>query len=73
MRPSRTKLIYPPPRPPCAGCFNASKVLTWFRQKNYYKSNIYLDGLDKLRTKIVGLIGAHAMHLYKIQKSGVGV
>tara|TARA_R110002167_G_scaffold91458_1_gene245997 strand:+ start:37308 stop:37892 length:585 start_codon:yes stop_codon:yes gene_type:complete len=27
----RTKLIYPPPRPPCAGCFNASKKLTSFR------------------------------------------
>jgi hypothetical protein len=33
IRPSRTKLIFPPLRPPCTGCFNASMELTSFRLK----------------------------------------
>ncbi len=42
-------------------------------EETYDKAKVYLDGLDKLRTKIIGLIGGHSMHLYKIQKSAFGV
>ncbi len=42
-------------------------------EETYDKTNIYLDGLDKLRTKIINLIGGHSLHLYNIQKSSVGV
>ena len=42
-------------------------------EETYDKTHIYLDGLDNLRAKIISLIGGHAMYLYKIQKSGVGV
>jgi transposase len=42
-------------------------------EETYDKTNIYLDGLDKLRTKIITLIGGHSLHLYNIQRSSVGV
>ena len=42
-------------------------------EETYDKTNIYLDGLDKLRTKIINLIGGHSLHLYNIQKSSVAV
>ena len=42
-------------------------------EENYNKTNIYLDGFDELRTKIITLIGVHSLHLYNIQKSSVGV
>ncbi|MFT4940703.1 MAG: hypothetical protein ACI88A_003761 [Paraglaciecola sp.] len=29
--------------------------------------------MDKVRTKIINLIGGHPLHLYNIQKSSVGV
>ncbi|MFT4746429.1 MAG: hypothetical protein ACI8XG_000502 [Congregibacter sp.] len=29
---------------------------------------IYLDGIDKLRTKIINLTGGHSLYLYNIQK-----
>ena len=37
-------------------------------EETYYKTNVYLDGFDELRTKIVSLIGGHSLHLYNIQK-----
>jgi transposase len=39
----------------------------------YDKTSIYLDGFDKLREKIIHLIGGHSLTLYNIQKNGVGV
>jgi transposase len=38
----------------------------------YGKTSIYLDGFNKLREKIIHLIGGHSLHLYNIQKNGVG-
>jgi hypothetical protein len=35
-------------------------------EETYDKTNIYLDGLDKLRTKIINLIGGHSLYLYNI-------
>jgi transposase len=42
-------------------------------EETYDKTNIYLDGLDRLRTKNINLIGGHSLYLYNIQKSSVGV
>jgi transposase len=42
-------------------------------EETYDKTNIYLDGLDRLSTKIINLIGGRSLHLYNIQKSSVGV
>jgi hypothetical protein len=33
------------------------------------KTKIYLDGLGKLRTKIINLTGGHLLRLDKVQKS----
>jgi hypothetical protein len=33
------------------------------------KTKIYLDGLDKLRTKIINLTEGHSLRLDKVQKS----
>jgi hypothetical protein len=41
-------------------------------EETYDKTNIYLDGLDKLRKKIIKLIGGHWLHLYNIQKVAWG-
>jgi transposase len=42
-------------------------------EETYDKTDIYLDGLDELRIKIINLIGGNSLHLYNIQKSGVGI
>lgn len=39
----------------------------------YNKTSIYLDAFDKLREKIIHLIGGHSLTLYNIQKTGMGV
>ena len=39
----------------------------------YNKTSIYLDGFDKLREKIIHLIGGHSLQLYNIQKTCAGV
>ena len=63
---------------------NASPTLRWVFQcfeginliettQAYDKKDIYLDGYDHLREKIIRMIGGRAMHLYNIQKSGLGV
>jgi transposase len=52
-------------------CFEGINLVQ--TEETYDKTNIYLDGLDKLRTKIINLIGGHSLYLYNIQKSSVGV
>ncbi len=42
-------------------------------EETYDKTKIYLYRLDKVRIKIIHLIGGHSLHLYNIQKSSVGV
>jgi transposase len=37
------------------------------------KTEVYLDGFDHLRAKIIRMIGGNAMHLYNIQKSDLVV
>ena len=41
--------------------------------EKYDNTSFYLDGFDKLREKIILLIGGHSLQLYNIQKNGVGV
>jgi transposase len=52
-------------------CFEGINLVQ--TEETYDKTNIYLDGLDRLRTKIINLIGGHSLHLYNIQRSSVGV
>jgi hypothetical protein len=52
-------------------CFEGINLVQ--TEETYDKTNVYLDGFDELRTKIVSLIVGHSLHLYNIQKSGVGV
>jgi transposase len=52
-------------------CFEGINLVQ--TEEVYDKTHIYLDGVDKLRAKIIGLIGGRTMRLYQIQKSGVGV
>ena len=52
-------------------CFEGINLVQ--TEETYDKTNIYLDGFDELRTKIINLNGGHWLHLYNIQKSGVGV
>ena len=52
-------------------CFEGINLVQ--TEETYNKTSTYLDGFDKLRTKIINLIGGHSLHLYNIQKSNVGV
>jgi transposase len=52
-------------------CFEGINLVQ--TEETYDKTNIYLDGLDRLRTKNINLIGGHSLYLYNIQKSSVGV
>jgi transposase len=52
-------------------CFKGINLVQ--TEETYDKTNIYLDGLDKLRTKIINLVGGHSLYLYHIQKSSVRV
>ncbi|MFT7411874.1 MAG: hypothetical protein ACI9J4_000213 [Paraglaciecola sp.] len=52
-------------------CFEGINLVQ--TEETYYKTSVYLDGFDKLRTKIINLIGGHSLHWYDIQKSSVWV
>lgn len=52
-------------------CFEGINLVQ--TKDTYDKADCYIDGLDKLRTKIIDLIGGYSLHLYNIQKNGVGV
>jgi transposase len=47
-------------------CFEGINLLQ--QEDEYDHNKIFIDGLDDLRRKIIGLVGGHAKHLYKIKK-----
>jgi hypothetical protein len=52
-------------------CFEGLNLVQ--TEETYDKTSVYLDGFDKLRTKIINLIGGYSLHWYDIQKSSVWV
>jgi transposase len=47
-------------------CFEGINLVQ--KEESYEHEQIYIDGLDSLRQKIIHLISGHATHLYKIEK-----